>query len=264
MRQQFLEKGAFRLPAEVVLSNSNVAVMDWYREEHFEHLCRLLKPGPEENNKGIQTQDFATDEDVRQKIRSSTVVVGTDKKTGAVLGGWLFFRSPLARSTRPVHSGGYILVDPKYRGQEFALKLLMFMAMLAVDMGYIGMYGRVAVTARSIVPSRRGGAKFCGIIPNSLKVLDRDEWVDDIVTASDLEMFPQYDGILQVRAPLLVFRRSFRLQGNSLRNLHNFHSATVLDFQSVCVALPCSQREKHFEERIDRDLANVRFMLVVS
>ena len=194
-----MENRGFRLPAEIAISENDTAVVQWYQEnEHFEDLCRILKPGAEENAKGIKTDEFPTEDDVRRKIKNSKVVVGIDKKSGTLIGGWLFFRSPLARSTEPAHTGGFILVNPKYRGEGLGEKLLIFMAFMAMDMGYTGMYGRVAVTARTIVPSRRAGAKYYGVIPNSLKVLGREEWVDDIVTASDLDALPTYKETYQV------------------------------------------------------------------
>ena len=193
-------EGKFHLPAEVVLSDSEVAVVDWYKgdKKQFQDLCSVLRPGSEENTKGIQTDEFPTEKDVQRKLNESKVLVCAEKNSGRFLAGFLFFRSPLARSTRPIHSGGFVLVNPSYRGQNLALKVLILMAFIAIDEGYTGLYGRVAMTARSIVPSRRAGAKYYGIIPDSLKVLGRDEWVDDLVCASDLQVFPHYEEIYQV------------------------------------------------------------------
>ena len=186
-----MDNRGFSLPAEITISENEVVVVQWYQEDkHFKDLCSILKPGAEENTKGFQTDEFPTEDDVRKKIKNSKVMVGIDKSSGTLIGSWLFFRSPLARSTEPTHTGGFILVNPNYRGKGLAHKLMIFMAFHALDMGYTGMYGRVAVTARNIVPSRRAGAKYYGIIPNSLKVLGQEEWVDDIVTASDLDALP--------------------------------------------------------------------------
>ena len=207
MMKQFVDNGGFSLPAEIAISDDETAVLEWYqKEKHFFDVCKILKSGSEENIKGIQTDEFPTEDDVRRKIENSKVVVGVEKNSGLFVGGCLMFRSPLARSTEPTHTGGFILVNPKYRGKGLAEKLLTLMAFLAVDMGYTGMYGRVAVIAKSIVPSRRAGANYFGIIPNSIKVLDRDEWLDDLVTASDLDAIPNYKEIYEVwpvKSPLL-------------------------------------------------------------
>ena len=201
MLEQLVKNRGLSLPAEITISDGEVAVLDWYQEEkHFSDVCKILKSGSEENMKGIQTDEFPTEDDVRNKIDNSKVVAGVEKNSGLFVGGCLFFRSPLARSTEPTHTGGFILVNPNYRGKGIAEKLLTLMAFLAIDMGYTGMYGRVAVIAKSIVPSRRAGANYFGIIPNSIKVLDRDEWLDDLVTASDLDAIPNYKEVYQVCA----------------------------------------------------------------
>ena len=201
MLKQLVKNGGLSLPAEITISDGEVAVLEWYQEKkHFSDVCKILKSGSEENIKGIQTDEFPTEDDVRHKIENSKVVVGVDKNSGLLVGGCLFFRSPLARSTEPTHTGGFVLVNPNYRGKGIAEKLLTLMAFLAIDMGYTGLYGRVSVIAKSIVPSRRAGASYFGIIPNSIKVLDRDEYLDDLVTASDLDAIPSYKEIYQVCA----------------------------------------------------------------
>ena len=196
--RQIIKNKGMSLPAEITLSEKEVIIMDWYEEKYFAEVCQIMKSGSEEITKGVQMDEFPTEDDVRRKITNSKVVVGTDKETGKLVGGFMFFRSPLARSTEPTHSGGFILVNPNYRGKGMGEKLLIFMAFLAIEMGYTGMYGRVCVIAKSIVPSRRAGARFFGIIPNSVKVLERDEYLDDIVTASDLDSIPFYNDIYQV------------------------------------------------------------------
>ena len=45
---------------------------------------------------------------------------------------------------------------------------------------------------------RRAGGGYYGVIPRSLKVTGRKEWVDDIIVGTDLDVLPQYFPIYQV------------------------------------------------------------------
>ena len=45
-------------------------------------------------------------------------------------------------------------MNPEHQGQGTGLTLLVMMAIIAANMNICGLYGRVGITARSVVPTR--------------------------------------------------------------------------------------------------------------
>ncbi len=70
----------------------------------------------------------------------------------------------------PVISGGYVVVDPAYRGAGIQSAVNLVYDELALEIGYPAIVSRIAMTSRAAIPALRDRNQYTGVIPRSLKV----------------------------------------------------------------------------------------------
>ena len=113
-------------------------------------------------------------------MNESMTLTFTDEKSGEIVGVGPISDSPLTRSTKALVAVMWTVVDPRFRGQGLVREIYKLGFPVTTDMGYLGMNGRVALTARNIIPSLAVGGHITAAIPMCSN-LEKIGYVDDIV-----------------------------------------------------------------------------------
>ena len=79
---------------------------------------------------------------------------------------------------------GYVVVDPRYKGQGIASEIAKYIDIFSIQNGYHGHISRISVHARHLVPWVRQGREPLGIIPRSLYV-EKLGWMPDVIMYDD-------------------------------------------------------------------------------
>ena len=90
----------------------------------------------------------------------------------------------MCRSLKPVLTSGYVVVDPRYKGQGIASEIAKYIDMFSIQNGYHGHISRISVHARHLAPWVRQGREPLGIIPKSLYV-EKLGWMPDVIMYDD-------------------------------------------------------------------------------
>ena len=111
---------------------------------------------------------------------SDTKLMFTNTENGKLFAFIFLFPSPLCRSLKPVLTSGYVVVDPRYKGQSIASEIAKYIDIFSIQNGYHGHISRISVHARHLVPWVRQGREPLGTIPKSLYV-EKMGWMPDVI-----------------------------------------------------------------------------------
>ena len=170
------------LPVVIPFKNNVNIYINLYNEyRDFKDICPLMKSVSDEGL-GIGSKEYATDDDVKDKLRQGTTFILRDNdENGNLIGVNILMPCSLTKSERPLYTGSNVAVHPKYRSQGIGEFVLVVLQYIASGQGLKPILGRHTITARSNIPARSGGAVYLGIIPKSIRIKKPNVVADDII-----------------------------------------------------------------------------------
>ena len=170
------------LPVVIPFKNHVNFYINLYKEEtDLKDICALMK-GVSDEGLGIGSKEYATDDDVKEKLRQGTTFVLRDTcENGNLIALNILVPCSLSRSEHPLYTGSNIAVHEKYRSQGIGEFLIIVLQYIGSGLGLKPVLGRHTITARSNIPARSGGAVYLGIIPKSIRIKKPNVVADDII-----------------------------------------------------------------------------------